>query len=150
MTVLLGVQPSSGNDTWMDCSKYKWLFIWEWTTCITPTCVAPHVSQPSDPEWDYTPAGCQSISHMYAWIADSLLMMQLWRYGWEVKNLQQCAWLLTTFTLSYLPGQHTVKLRLRRITCAADNKRNMQECGNLQAHTLSGGNTLRLSPAFRT
>jgi len=55
------------------------------------------------------------------WPADSLMMMQLCCHYWEVKNLQQCAWLLATFTISYLAGQHTVKLCLRRITCAADD-----------------------------
>jgi len=56
-----------------------------------------------------------------SWLADSFSMMQSWRHYWEVKNLQQCAWLLATPTISYLAGQHTVKLRLRRITCAADD-----------------------------
>ena len=53
-------------------------------------------------------------------LADSHMMMQLCRHYWEVKNLQQCALVLSPPTISYLAGQHTVKLCLRRITCAAD------------------------------
>ena len=41
-------------------------------------------------------------------LADSLMMMQSCRQYWEVKNPQQCAYLLATPTISYLAGQHTV------------------------------------------
>ena len=53
-------------------------------------------------------------------LADSNMMMQLCRPNWEVKNLQQCAYLLATSIKPYQAGQHIVKLWLRRITCAAD------------------------------
>ena len=53
-------------------------------------------------------------------LVDSVMMMQLCRHNWEVKNLQQCTWLLAIPTISYLAGYHIVKLRLSRITCAAD------------------------------
>jgi len=57
-------------------------------------------------------------------LEDSNMMTQLSRHYWEVENLQQCAKLWATPTISYLAGQHTVKLQLRRITCAPDDKHN--------------------------
>jgi hypothetical protein len=39
----------------------------------------------------------------------------------EVKNLPRCTYLLARFTICYLAGQCIVKLRIRRITCTADN-----------------------------
>jgi len=80
-------------------------------------------------------------------LTDSTMMMQLLRHTWGVKTLQLSPKWLATPTLSYLAWQHIVKLRLYRITCAADviqaaSKR------DLQAYTLSGGNTLRHTPAY--
>jgi len=53
-------------------------------------------------------------------VVDSNMMMQLCCHYWEVKNHQQCALILTTPIKPCLEGQHIVKLRLRRISCAAD------------------------------
>jgi len=74
------------------------------------------------------------------WPADSHMMMQLCRHYWEVKNLQQWAYLLAILTISYLVGQHTVKLRLRRIRCAADIDAIYARKWDLGAQGLSGKN----------
>jgi hypothetical protein len=50
----------------------------------------------------------------------STMMMQFCRHNWEVKNLQQCAYLLATPRKPCLAGLHIAKLRLCRITWAAD------------------------------
>jgi hypothetical protein len=42
-------------------------------------------------------------------LADSTMMMQLSRHSWEVKNLQQCAYLLATPIKLCLAGQCIVK-----------------------------------------
>ena len=81
-------------------------------------------------------------------LADSLMMMQLCCYYWDVNSLQQCAWSLATPTISYLVGQHTVKLRLHRITCAADVTQDATK-RDLLAHALSAGNTLWHSSVYR-
>jgi hypothetical protein len=44
-------------------------------------------------------------------LADSVMMMQLCRHNWEVKNLQQWAELLATPIKPYLGGPRIVKLR---------------------------------------
>jgi len=80
-------------------------------------------------------------------LADWLMMMQLCCHHWEVNNLQQCAKILATFTISYLAGHNTVKLRLHRITWAADIMQDASQ-RELQAQALSGGNTLRHSPVY--
>ena len=43
-------------------------------------------------------------------LTDSTMMMQLCRHYWELKTLPQCAESLATPTVSYLVGQHTVKV----------------------------------------
>ena len=80
-------------------------------------------------------------------LADSLIMMQLCRHYWEVKNHQQCYWLLVTSTISSQAGHHTVKLHLRRITCAADVMQNAST-RDLQGHALSDVNTFWHSPVY--
>ena len=45
-------------------------------------------------------------------LADSLMMMPLCCHYCEVKNLQQCTYLLAASIASYLAGRHSVKLRL--------------------------------------
>ena len=47
-----------------------------------------------------------------------------------------------------IAGQHTDKLRLHRILCAADDMQNAST-RDPQAHALSGGNTLQHSPVYR-
>jgi len=81
-------------------------------------------------------------------LAHSAMMMQLCCHYWEVKIFQQCALLLATPTISYQAGQHTVKLHLCRITCAADVMQYASK-RDLHAHVLSGENSLRHSPVYR-
>ena len=80
-------------------------------------------------------------------LADSLLMIQFCRHYWEAKNLQQCAWLLATHSISYPAGQHTVQLRLHRITCAADVTQYARK-RDLLSQSYSGRNTLLLSKVY--
>jgi len=54
---------------------------------------------------------------------------------------------MATPTLPYLVGQHTVKLYLRRITCAADNKQ-IASMRDLEAYALGGGNMLPHCPVY--
>ena len=54
--------------------------------------------------------------------ADSNMMTQLCCHYWAVTNLQQCAELLATITISYLAGQYAVKLQICLIMWAADDK----------------------------
>ena len=52
----------------------------------------------------------------------------------------QCGWFLTRPTISYLAGQHTVKLQLRRITCAADDNQNARKWDLQPMHTSDRNN----------
>ena len=95
---------------------YQWMII-----CKTPTCeyVKMYVSQVYLSGFTFELRVDQLVITTLA-LADSNMMMQLCRHYWGVRNHQQCALILTTPIKRCLAGQHIVKLRLRRITCAAD------------------------------
>jgi len=55
-------------------------------------------------------------------LADSNMMTKLYRHNWEVKHLQQWAYLLATPTISFLGRLYTVKLQFHRITHADSSR----------------------------
>jgi hypothetical protein len=100
----------------------QWI-AWQLLNSITPTCVSItlFVSQVIFSGITLEPSVDRLVTSQLA-VADSVIMTQLCRHYWEVKYLQQCAMLLATFIISFLAGQHTVKLQGCAIMCAADDK----------------------------